>query len=208
MWCVVLFVSVVAGCNTGEGDPTEASDQAVTVDPCLSSCRMANMACIRDCAHDPTEGGDCGCPEANSECVLACPNGDSDLDGIPNGSDNCPSVANANQADCDGDGIGDVCDTLNANYQPATADHTCWTAKTMSTHNIPYFEDRVEHREHDVSSCHAADRWVMHSAGSASCNGKTDFDCCDGGLGTLIESTGDDPLFWCGTTNINKNECH
>lgn len=36
--------------------------------------------------------------------------GDSDYDGIPNTSDNCPSVANADQMDFDLDGIGDVCD--------------------------------------------------------------------------------------------------
>lgn len=35
---------------------------------------------------------------------------DSDGDGIPNESDNCPSVSNADQTDSDGDGFGDVCD--------------------------------------------------------------------------------------------------
>ncbi|NEO42626.1 MAG: hypothetical protein F6J90_42450 [Moorea sp. SIOASIH] len=35
---------------------------------------------------------------------------DIDGDGIDNGVDNCPSVSNANQFDCDGDGLGDPCD--------------------------------------------------------------------------------------------------
>ncbi|MGY8783680.1 MAG: thrombospondin type 3 repeat-containing protein, partial [Fidelibacterota bacterium] len=35
---------------------------------------------------------------------------DSDGDGITNSLDNCPSTANADQADPDGDGVGDVCD--------------------------------------------------------------------------------------------------
>jgi exo-beta-1,3-glucanase (GH17 family) len=35
---------------------------------------------------------------------------DSDLDGVPNVTDNCPDVANANQEDADADGRGDVCD--------------------------------------------------------------------------------------------------
>ncbi|MBN2096003.1 thrombospondin type 3 repeat-containing protein [Candidatus Peregrinibacteria bacterium] len=35
---------------------------------------------------------------------------DSDGDGIPNGDDNCPSIANANQLDSDNDGLGNVCD--------------------------------------------------------------------------------------------------
>jgi hypothetical protein len=35
---------------------------------------------------------------------------DVDGDGVPNASDNCPNVANPDQADRDFDGIGDVCD--------------------------------------------------------------------------------------------------
>ena len=35
---------------------------------------------------------------------------DTDDDGIPNSTDNCPSVANPTQADCDGNGVGDACE--------------------------------------------------------------------------------------------------
>ncbi len=35
---------------------------------------------------------------------------DSDLDGVPDVADNCPFVPNADQADADNDGIGDVCE--------------------------------------------------------------------------------------------------
>lgn len=37
--------------------------------------------------------------------------GDTDGDGIPNDTDNCPGVANPDQLDTDGDGKGDACDT-------------------------------------------------------------------------------------------------
>jgi len=40
------------------------------------------------------------------------PPADSDGDGIPDGSDNCPTVYNPSQKDSDGDGIGDVCDFI------------------------------------------------------------------------------------------------
>jgi len=36
---------------------------------------------------------------------------DDDGDGVENGSDNCPTTANSDQADFDGDGVGDVCDS-------------------------------------------------------------------------------------------------
>ena len=41
--------------------------------------------------------------------VVDC-NPDRDGDGVLNGVDNCPLVANPNQADMDGDGLGDACD--------------------------------------------------------------------------------------------------
>jgi hypothetical protein len=43
----------------------------------------------------------------------ACPD-DDDGDGVCNADDNCPAVANADQADLDGDTLGDVCDDADA----------------------------------------------------------------------------------------------
>ena len=169
------------------------------------ACRQANTGCIRDCAHDPN-GGDCGCSADFSECTLECPNGDNDGDGVLNGVDNCPTVANANQADCDGDHIGDACDPLNANYQPVTSDHTCWTDK--DDHVVYFtFENHVQHQEHDVSSCHAPDRWVGHVAASNDCFNISDEDCCLG-LRNSIASTGDNPAFWCADANRDHDRCH
>jgi hypothetical protein len=37
---------------------------------------------------------------------------DTDVDGVPDAEDNCPTTPNPDQADADGDGIGDACDTV------------------------------------------------------------------------------------------------
>ena len=45
-----------------------------------------------------------------SVCSVTPPIVDTDNDGIADTDDNCPNVANANQADADNDGLGDLCD--------------------------------------------------------------------------------------------------
>ncbi|MBI5548087.1 MAG: amidohydrolase family protein [Deltaproteobacteria bacterium] len=53
-------------------------------------------------------------------CTVIDPD-DLDSDGIPNADDNCPTVANLNQADADGDDKGDACDRCpNASNPGAT----------------------------------------------------------------------------------------
>ncbi|MCC6954853.1 MAG: thrombospondin type 3 repeat-containing protein [Deltaproteobacteria bacterium] len=47
---------------------------------------------------------------APSPTPSATPLPDRDADGIADSQDNCPDVANADQLDSDGDGLGDVCD--------------------------------------------------------------------------------------------------
>lgn len=43
-------------------------------------------------------------------CGVPCGTGDTDGDGVPDSSDNCPLVTNPTQDDGDGDGVGDACD--------------------------------------------------------------------------------------------------
>jgi len=57
-------------------------------------------------------------PPPPTPAVTPVPPRDSDGDGVPDASDNCPAVANANQLDSDHDGIGDACETLPSGAQP------------------------------------------------------------------------------------------
>ena len=55
-------------------------------------------------------GADTGTIDSWALEICGSPQTDTDMDGIPDSSDNCPTTANADQADLDNDGIGDVCD--------------------------------------------------------------------------------------------------
>jgi hypothetical protein len=50
---------------------------------------------------------------------------DADVDGLADGDDNCPNVANPNQADNDNDGIGDPCDNDDDNDGVLDANDNC-----------------------------------------------------------------------------------
>jgi cysteine-rich repeat protein len=62
------------------------------------------------------------CPlDANiTTCTGVDPN-DTDKDGVPNATDNCPTTPNKDQLDTDGDGKGDVCDPCPTKANPGSA---------------------------------------------------------------------------------------
>jgi len=78
---------------------------------------------------------------------------------------------------------------------------------TNLRHNTAVIEDRVEHREHDVSSCGVPDRWVGRTAATGSCQFLAANTGCCLGLTSSLQGFGDDPLLWC-STNLDQNHCH
>src|SRR5207302_3157872 len=79
-------------------------------------------------------GDECDpCPrDANTTTCTAFDPNDRDGDGIPNATDNCPDTPNADQADADMDGHGDVCDAcpMVANMGAAGCPATIYEVKT------------------------------------------------------------------------------
>ena len=60
-------------------------------------------ACDRDDDDDGTPDDQDACPRARDAA-------DGDSDGVPDACDNCPDASNADQIDCDADGVGAPCD--------------------------------------------------------------------------------------------------
>jgi len=122
----------------GDSDPLEEIDESTVVTAGdAGRCALApTVACTQEGAPCPT-GSVCSAGSVPSpRCVLASPgscrvggtdcpgattcvadavavglgNSDLDGDGVADESDNCPEVANSDQADADNDGSGDACD--------------------------------------------------------------------------------------------------
>lgn len=144
---------------------------AEAASPCSASYCVGQ--CARACT-DPDLGG------ATTTCEnWLRENGvQGDSDGVDNWSDNCVCKNNTNQADCDGDGKGDVCDTLNGVFQPADRWRSCASDKDL---HAGFFEIEVtEHRKYtDVSSCHAAPRWNQRESSSYCLPGTNEEYCCE-----------------------------
>jgi hypothetical protein len=104
--------------SDGDGTP-DASDKCPHV---FDPVRPLDGGAQADADADGVGDACDPCPlDANTtSCTVIDPN-DRDHDGVVNASDNCPDKANADQADGDQDGHGDVCDACPAAPNPGAA---------------------------------------------------------------------------------------
>jgi len=111
---------------TGAVTPTDSDGDGIanTADKCpgvFDPIRPVDKSAQADADADG-QGDACDvCPlvAGSTTCPVIDPN-DRDQDGKPNISDNCPDIANQDQADTDGDGRGNVCDACPADANPGT----------------------------------------------------------------------------------------
>ncbi len=92
-------------------------------------CESAENAtnCAVDCAVGSCGNGSCDADEDASSCAADCAVdcADADEDLVCDGDDNCPDVANADQANGDNDSEGDACDDDDDNDTVADDDDNC-----------------------------------------------------------------------------------
>lgn len=178
--CCALFslaaFSSLSGCATQEATPLEESPELSSAEqevPVINTCRFrctATAACSTTCQ---IEDEALTCSEYG-----VCAGLDSDGDGVPNATDNCDHVANPDQADCDGDGVGTACDFDNGSWQLIN-DNVCYIDKDTHTFDfdLEYYSERLYH---DTSSCGSPPKYERYLRKSASCStGTGTTTCCN-----------------------------
>lgn len=147
-----------------------APESALGIQTCTSSYCVGY--CARNCSDPGLGGATTTCEEWLIQNDVA-----GDSDGVPNLNDNCMCANNFNQADCDNDGQGNVCDPVNGTFVPAGRWTAC--ASDIDEHVGYYVAEVQEHRRYeDASSCNSADRWDRRTLTSYCVPGYPEIDCC------------------------------
>ena len=99
-------------CNGLDDDHDGFTDEGSSICPTGQSCNAAG-SCTGDRDRDTVTDAADNCPD-----VANVDQADFDHDGIGDACDNCVVVANASQADVDGDHVGDACDPVSPTTPP------------------------------------------------------------------------------------------
>ena len=102
--------------------------------------------------------------------------GDFDGDGTLNSTDNCPTIANPSQADCNTNGIGDACESFidcNTNTIPDSCDIASGASNDVDSNGIP------DECKTDCNGNGLPDAWEISQGTVPDCNLNSIPDSCD-----------------------------
>ncbi len=111
----------------------------------VDASRCAYVTGLTESTNFPIQGAyQTGQGAADGFVSKLCPtDSDSDGDGIIDEDDNCPTVVNVDQADADGDNVGDVCDICTDTDNDGFG-NPGYAANTCSTDNCPFVYNPVQ----------------------------------------------------------------
>lgn len=119
--------------NTGAGVSATGTLFSITLDGNYESTDVGVL--VKTGGSPQSAVGSVTGPDCTKEVVTVV---DTDSDGIADSADNCPAIANANQANADGDSMGDACDALTDSDGDTVADTSdnCPNAANMDQANV------------------------------------------------------------------------
>ena len=143
------------------------------------------------------------------EVVRIDPYTDEDGDGVGDGVDNCPSIANPLQANFDNDSMGDVCDDDDDNDSILDIDDQCirgqleWTSTMLNDHDGDGCRDATEDTDDDNDG--VVDASDLCSAGDLgwTSSASTDYDA--DGCQDILEDVDDDNDRVCDASELSSS---
>jgi cysteine-rich repeat protein len=98
-----------AGNCVGLYQDSDADGVCDANDDCVGDQALVGLPCDSSDDADDCETGDYDCSTGTLVCTDDAASDDADADGVCDLSDNCPTIENPQQEDCNEDGVGDAC---------------------------------------------------------------------------------------------------
>jgi len=209
-----------AGDNTGvTADGNDIDGDGDTNEPIpvdlLGSERFFDDPCVSDVGNPNPSRPNLGIVDMGAFEYQGDAPGDPDGDGLAGCDDNCPLHFNPDQADCDGDGLGDYCtlaieagQDCNGNSIPDNCDLADATSNDCNANNVPDECDVAEQTSRDCNENGTPDECDVLDETSEDCNASGTPDECDLAEGTSPDCNENQVPDECDITNGASEDCN